>query len=346
MPISRSNALGRAGLLTLALASGLLVPRAASATTAADLRVIAEDGTQIAQVRQFTDTTNVPTSPRAKCFFNSKGGSGKPFTVQGPTALGLAVDASDSVPVLQPILVTDEFGFGLGVCGFGGVSSAASNFWQVRINHNAAQVGGDQVILGGGDDVLWALVPAPVCDPNPPFACQPTKPELSLEAPARAKPGQPFAVKVTEYSDAGVPKPAAGVVVTGAAAPTDGAGMTQVTLAARGTLLATRSGAIPSQQLDVCVSAKPKRCPAQRGLPIFGSEREDAIGGTKGPDVIKARGDDDTVRIRGGDVDRVDCGVGLDPVRADRADKVDKRSCEEVIRPKRKGRRGGKGKQK
>lgn len=337
MPISRSNPL-RGALLTLALATGFLAPQLASATTGADLRVIAEDGTQLAQVRQFTDTTNVPTSPKATCFFNSKGGSGKPFTIQGPTALGLAVDASDSIPVLQPILVTDEFGFGLGVCGFGGVSSAASNFWQVRINHIASQVGGDQVILGGGDDVLWALVPAPVCDPNPPFACQPTEPELVLDAPARAKPGEPFAVKVTQYSDAGVPSPAVGAAVTGASQPTDAAGTTNVALPTRGTLVATRAGSIPSQHLEVCVSAKPKRCPNLRGVTILGSEREDGIGGTKGPDTIKARGDDDTIRVGGGAADRVDCGAGIDLVQADRADKIDKQSCEKVIRPKKRKR--------
>ena len=325
----------RIGCVALcALAIGLATPPLAGATTGADLRVITQDGRELADVRQFTDTANIPTSPQAKCFFGGVGGSGKPKTIQGPTALGIAVDASASVPSLNPILVTDEFSFGLGICGFGGVSSSASNFWQVRVNHFALQVGGDQVFLGGGDNVLWALVPAPTCDPNPPFTCQPTIPELELEAPARAQPGQPFAVKVIEYSDAGVAKPAAGVAVTGAAQPTDANGATTVTLANSETLVGTRSNAISSQQLRVCVSAKPKRCAGKRGLPIFGTDREDGIGGTKGPDRIKSRGDDDTIRIRGGDSDAVDCGAGEDLVIADRFDKVQRKSCETVLRSK------------
>ena len=258
------------------------------------------------------------------------------FPVQGATAIGLAVDASDSIPALNPILVTDEFSFGLGVCGFGGVSSTADNFWQVRVNHFATQVGADQTILGGGDDVLWALVPAPVCDFNPPYTCQPTEPELSLDAPPRAQPGVPFTVRVTEYSDTGVPSAAVGAAVTGASQPTDASGATSVTLGSRSPIVASRSGSIPSQQLDVCVNAIPKKCPGGRGMPIFGSEREDAIGGTSGPDTIKARGDDDTVRVRGGGTDTVDCGAGSDLVRADRSDKVDKVSCEDVLRPKKK----------
>jgi hypothetical protein len=347
MPIPRTDSISRGCAVLFALAATLLAAPVASATTGADLRVITQDGTQLAQVRQFTDTANVPTSPKAKCFFGSKGGTGKPFTVQGPTALGITVDASDSVPGLQPLLVTDEFSFGLGVCGFGGVSSTADNFWQVRINHIASQVGGDQVILGGGDDVLWALVPAPVCEPNPPYACEPTQPELVLEAPARARPGESFPVTVTQYSDAGVPSPAVGAAVTGASQPTDASGATSVTLPARGTLVATRAGSIPSQHLEVCVSAKSRRCPSVRGVTILGSEREDGIGGTKGPDTINARGDDDTIRVRGGAVDRVECGVGIDLVLAGRSDKIDKRSCEEVIRPDRKGKgQSGKVKQK
>ena len=340
MPVSR---LTYSIALACAALAALLGAQVASATTGADLRVVTQDGQQLAQLRQFTDTTNVPTSPAAKCFFGGKGGTGKPFPVQGPTALGLAVDASDTVSSLQPILVTDEFSFGLGVCGFGGVSSTADNFWQVRVNHYALQVAGDHAVLGGGDDVLWALVPAPVCDFNPPYTCQPTEPELVLDAPARAQPGVPFPVQVTEYSDSAVPSAAVGATVTGAAQPTGATGSTMVTLDDRGTLVASRSGSIPSQRLEVCVNAVPKKCPGARGMPISGSGREDGIGGTTGPDTIKARDDDDTVRVRGGGTDTVDCGAGFDLVQADRSDKVDKRSCEEVLRPKKKKKKKGKG---
>ncbi len=331
------------GLIALcALLAATIAPASAGASAGVDLRVATLSGT-LADQRQFTDTTSVPTSPAAKCFFGGKGGTGKPFATAGPNALGAAVEAAQSDPTLNPIAVTDEFSFGLGVCGFGGINSGATEFWQVRVNHIALQVAGNLAILGSGDEVLWVLAPNPVCEPNPPFTCQPTAPELKLEAPAKATPGSSVPVQVTEYNDAGVPKPAVGAAVTGAGQPTDASGATSVVVSSTTSLTATRAGAIPSQTLEVCANAKPKRCAASRGRAIFGSESEDAIGGTAGHDRIKARGDDDTIRVRGGNKDQVDCGAGSDLVQADRKDKVDKRSCEEILRPKgKKKKKGGK----
>jgi hypothetical protein len=329
------NDLHRLGVCAAAvIATAVSLGAAASAsagTVPADLRVLTDTGQTLADVRQYTDTTQIPTSPQAKCFFGGAGGSGKPVTVAGPTALGLTADASQTQAGLRPLLITDEFSFGLGVCGFGGVSSTADNFWELRVDHKAVSVGGDQVAVGRGDDILWSLVPNN-CDTTPPYACHASSPELSVNAPARGKPGQPFAVQVFQYSDKGFTKPAAGAIVTGASAPSDAAGTALVTLAASGAVQATRAGAIPSRALPVCVKSNLGHCPKKAGRPIFGSALADDITGTPGPDSVKSADGNDVISVRGGGKDQVQCGSGSDKVKADRSDKVDRVSCERVIR--------------
>ncbi|MFN2612335.1 MAG: hypothetical protein ABR536_03070 [Solirubrobacterales bacterium] len=325
----------RFGLCTAAVSilfAAAMTTAAHAGTVPADLRVVTDTNRVLADVRQYTDTTAVPTSPQAKCFFGGVGGSGRPVTVAGATALGVVADAAQSLGSLSPILVTDEYSFGLGVCGFGGVSSGPANFWQVRVDHKATQVGGDQVALSRGDDVVWALVPSPVCDFNPPYTCKPTEPELVIEAPARARPGVPFTATVFEYNDTGFNKPALGASVNGALAPTDAQGHTQVTLARTGAVTASRVGAIPSRSLRVCVSARPKRCAAKRGRQILGSQLADRIGGTLGNDTIEANGGDDAISVRGRGRDSVRCGPGKDTVTADGTDRVNKASCEKIER--------------
>lgn len=316
---------------------GALAASAQAGTVPANLRVVTDTGKVLADVRQYTDTTAVPTSPQALCFIGGVGGSGKPATVFGPTALGSVADAAQSVPALNPILVTDEFSFGLGICGFGGVSAKSdfSNFWEVRVDHKVSSLSGDKAQVSSGDDVLWSLVPAtfdPMFNPI-------SEPELSLQAPARTTPGAPVTATVLEYSPAGFLRPAVGASVTGAASETDAQGHVQMSLAATATLTATRAGAIPSRSIGVCVKAKLKRCAPKRGLPIFGSELADKVGGTLGNDTIKARGGDDGISVRGRGRDKVQCGAGRDTVKADATDRVDKASCEQIDRPG-----GGKGK--
>ncbi len=332
MPIPRFTSTGRA--LLCALAVFILVPAAAKAASGTDLRIATMDG-QLADVRQFANasTIQVPTSPNAKCFISGKGGSGRRAPVPGTTALGIAVDAAASVPALDPVLITDEFSFGLGVCGFGGLQpSGSDSFWQVRVDHKALQVGGDQA--GAGSDVLWALVPAPVCEQVPPFACQPTVPELVIEAPARALPGETVNIHVNQFSDSGVATASVGANVPGASAPTDARGITTMTVTQNTNVSATKPGTIPSPGREICVNADQSLCPEGHGRTMFGSENEDAIGGTAGPDRVKARAGDDTVRVRGGFIDEVDCGGGEDIARVDRQDKVDRVSCEEILRPR------------
>jgi RTX calcium-binding nonapeptide repeat (4 copies) len=328
MPITRSlpAAAACAALLSALLA---LAPAAQAKPTRADLRVVTGDGKTLVDFTQFTDTTKVPTSPKARCFFGGVGGSGESATVQGPTPLGAVADAARNRKRLLPLLITDEFSFGLGICGIGGANADDSRFWNVRVNHIALQVGGDQVQLDRGDEVLWSLIPNPVCEPDPPYTCQPGPPELQLKAPARAEPGRPFTVRVFEWSDSGKRTIAQGASVTGADAPTDANGRTTVTLARTRKLGARREGSIVASDLGVCIAEPIGRCPRLRGRILVGSGQAESIRGTPGGDRIKpgagddrvnARGGADLIRARGGGRDRVRCGPGRDTVVADRHD--------------------------
>ncbi|MSO41444.1 MAG: hypothetical protein EXQ70_06050 [Solirubrobacterales bacterium] len=309
-------------------------------TIGAQVRVLTGGGKTLADVRQQTDTTKVPTSPQARCFFGGVGGTGEPFTTEGPNALGIVADASRGLKRLRPLAITDEFSFGLGVCGFGGFDADAAHFWSVRVNHEALQVGGDQFQLQGGDRVLWALIQAPNCEPTPPYTCDPGPPELEIKAPARALPGDEFGVKVFEWSDTGHRTPAEGVQITGAAGPTASTGVAQVSLAASGKLSAMRTGALAASPLPVCVKSPLAACDAARGRLVLGSQQPDVVTGADGADQIKpgggadrvnAKGGDDVINVRGGGTDRVKCGGGSDKVRADKSDKI-ARDCERVSR--------------
>jgi hemolysin type calcium-binding protein len=328
--LTRPGRLALCASAALLLLSGFAATAAHAGTVSTNLRVLTDTGRVLADVRQYTDTTTIKTNPQANCFHGA-GGTGKTVSLFGANALGAAADAAQSVPALNPLLIDDEFAgsFGLGICGFGGVSSNDSNFWELRVDHKVASVAGDKAAVSTGDDVLWSLVPSAFDAEFNPIS----EPELSLQAPARAKPKAPFNVTVLEYSPTGFLKPAVGAQVTGAAAPADSQGHTKVTLTGSGQITATRAGAIPSRSLSVCARADIKKCPAKRGLPIFGSGRADRIGGTLGNDTIKARAGNDTISVRGRGRDVVDCGPGKDTVKADNTDKVRRGTCETIDRP-------------
>lgn len=222
---------------TLVLSSAAI----AVAKVPAELRVVG-GGKTIAEATLKTGTISVPTSHKATCFGKGTAGSGKAATIKGATALGLLGQAAKSTSALKPLLLTDAFDFGLGICGVGGFKATSKLSWYLKVNHKNPELGGDAVKLKAGDEVLWALEPYPY--PN----------ELSLVAPGEASPGAPFDVRVFSYSDKGKRKPAAGVTVTDALTPTDAEGRTTVTLTGAATLVATHGKDIPSNQAAVCVS--------------------------------------------------------------------------------------------
>jgi hypothetical protein len=231
--------------LVAACALTLLVAAAVAATavakTPAELRVVGKGNKILAEGTFKTGSTSVPTSPKATCFGKGTGGSGKPVKLVGATALGLLGQAAKSTASLRPLLLTDAFDFGLGICGVGGSSASSKLSWYLKVDHKNPERGGDTVKLKAGDEVLWALEPYPY--PN----------ELSLTAPTEATAGTPFEVRVFSYSDKGKRKPAAGVTVTGASGPTDSQGKATVTLAGPALLGATHGKDIPSNRVAVCV---------------------------------------------------------------------------------------------
>jgi hypothetical protein len=320
-----------------ALVAFAALPAGAGASVGVNLRVLNTEGKALAQLRQYTDTAQIKTDPDADCFGTGSGGSGRTATVNGSTALGVVQDAEATQKALRPVSVTDAFGFGLGICGFGGYKADDGHFWYLKVNHVESSVGGDQVKVSGGDDVVWYLIRTDSCPP-PDFFCGIS--DLELQAPARARPNSTISVHVSAFSRTGAESSAEGAEVDGGVAPalTGPDGNAQVRLGSAGVaqLFATRGRDIPSQYGTVCVADDIGTCPAHRGLTIAGSDVADQIAGTPGPDKVKSRGGNDRIAVRGGGPDTVKCGGGVDVVKADRTDKVAK-NCEKVRRPKQKG---------
>lgn len=237
-----------AAVCALAFALVLSTAALAAAKVPAELRVVG-GGRTIAETTLRTGTVSVPTSRKATCFGKGTAGSGKAATIKGATALGLLGQAAKSTKALKPLLLTDAFDFGLGICGVGGFKATSVLSWYLKVNHKNPELGGDAVKLKAGDEVLWALEPYPY--PN----------ELSLVAPFSAHPGEPFQVSVFSYSDKGKRRPAVGATVTGASAPTDAAGHATVTLSESTALLASHGKDIPSNSSTVLICDASGACP-------------------------------------------------------------------------------------
>jgi hypothetical protein len=234
---------------TCALALVLLLSLAAAGAAKgvpAELRVVGNGGKVLTEQVLQAGTTSVPTSPKATCFGPGTGGSGKAVTIKGATALGLLGRAAKSTASLRPLLLTDAFDFGLGLCGIGGSEATKKLSWYLKVDHVNPELGGEAVTLHAGDEVLWALVGFPYPD------------ELALVAPDRVTAGHPFGVRVFAFDEKGKRRPVAGATVTGAEAPTGGDGRTTVTLERPRRLIARHGTDIPSNREAVCVGGK---CP-------------------------------------------------------------------------------------
>ncbi len=235
-------------VLSLSLAAG-----AVAKGVSAELRVVGKGGKVLAEETLQTGTTTIKTSPQANCFGAGTAGSGKSVTIKGATALGLLGQAAKTTSSLRPLLITDAFDFGLGICGIGASKVSGKASWYLKVNHKGAMVSGDAVKLKPGDEVLWDLAPS-----------YPYPNELSLVAPERVDAGVPFEVRVYSYDEKGKRKPVAGAKIAGAAgatgAVTGADGRATVTLAADvpqyETLHATHGKDIPSPEEPVylCVN--------------------------------------------------------------------------------------------
>ena len=232
--------------LTLAFAVG-----AAAKGPLADLRVVGAGGKVLAEKPVPMTKVTVKSSPKATCFGPGSGGSGDNIQLKANTAMGLLASGSKMIAALRPLLISDSFDFGLALCGVGSSVAKGSSSWYLKINHKALSVGGEVAKIKPGDEVLWALVKTEAPDYAYPD-------ELVLSAPASAKAGMPFTVRVWAYDGKGKRTPQAGAKVTGAAEPTGADGRTTVTLSKPGKLIARASGEIPSAREAVCIGGK---CP-------------------------------------------------------------------------------------
>jgi hypothetical protein len=237
-----------AAACTLALSMALTMTAGASAAGfKAELRVVGSGGKVLVEKPIATATTKIKTSPRANCFGAGSGGSGDPVSISGNTAMGLLARASKMVAALSPLLISDHFDFGLALCGIGSSVAKGTASWYLKVNHSSLEVGGDAAVIHPGDEVLWDLAPS-----------FPYPDELVLEGPSKARTGMPFEVRVLSYDEKGKSKPAQGVKVTGAGAPTGADGRTTVTLSRPAKLIARAAGEIPSAREPVCIGGK---CP-------------------------------------------------------------------------------------
>ncbi len=342
-------------LVTLvAICALALIPASASAAVTAKLRVLTPDRVLDPGTTYIVaDDVTVPTRPDADCF-GPPGGSGTEFGYEKPNALTLLATAGRTTKSVAPLSLTDQFGFGLGICGIGGAKAVSGeSFWYFKANHLEASVGADQLEVHDGDQVLFYLAPDDFPNPNPA--------ELELQAPARAQAGQPFTVTVVEhkcvtdqdtFETTCTSGPAAGVTVGGGDAPavTGADGTAQLVVGSPGDaqIGAGRGTDIPSEVLATCVGEQLDDCPAVRGKRLVGSPEGDRIKGTKGDDSIRSRGGDDRIDARQGGADTINCGKGRDKVKIkrsavarDRRQGQLREGQEEVMTRPQRGGRGG-----
>ena len=52
------------------------------------------------------------------------------------------MQAAAFTKTLKPLLITDHFSFGLGLCGVGGFSAHGEGSWYLKINHKNPEIGG------------------------------------------------------------------------------------------------------------------------------------------------------------------------------------------------------------
>lgn len=318
-------------VLTLTGACALAATGTAAAdTTHSTLRVEGADGA----LEAGTNYSNASVRTRNSSACGKR--NSKREQLQGANATGLVAHGSRANDRLSPFRTSDTFDFGVIVCRIGGFTGFGSQAWLYKVNHESPSVGGDQVRVGRGDDVLWYYA-----NFNTRAS---TGDELELRnVPVHTNPGEAFEVRAVAYDRGGTASPAANVQISGAAAaPTDADGRTTVVAGPAGTrtLRGERGNDIPAAPVEVCVNADRSECPSRRGEEFVGTGGEDRIVGTRGDDRIRAGGGrdvvssnrgDDRVNVRGGGRDRVSCGRGQDVVRADRDDAV-RGNCERVKR--------------
>jgi hypothetical protein len=234
------SALGLALLLAVVIAPAA----GAAGKVPVTVRAVTWKGEILLDREVRTGTTSVPTSSKATCFGGSPTDSKR--TIPGATALGALQDAAMLRKPRRPLLLTNAFDFGLGVCGVGDKVATGEQWWELSVNHKPSSLGGEGTRLKAGDTVLWFLSET----------FNRTSPdELRLSAPDKVAAGKPFAVKVVSMNDQGRARPVRGAKLSvPGAAPTDSRGVTRVTLGSKTRLVARSGDLIPSNREVVRVA--------------------------------------------------------------------------------------------
>jgi hypothetical protein len=294
------------GAITLVVL--MTAPSAEAKSKWADIRVVANDGFQMADHRQYTDSVRVKASEDAACFGESNPSSNERYQLDEPTALGTLIDATRGNGTLQPLLITDAFfsQFGsFGVCGIGayvGSDVFGEEYWYNANNGVGASAGPNQIPVENGDQHLWYFA----------TGAESAISELELKAPVRVTPGEPFEVKVTRVKPDGSKEPAEGATVVGDVAPTDKNGVTDVIVSEGYTSLVAEgdSDDVVSRAMSVCASDNlDQDCPEKhRGLTIYGSRSGDEIKASRGIDSINCgKGKDVVLKAQGKDTIASNC---------------------------------------
>jgi hypothetical protein len=322
-------------LFTLAgcacLLAAILAPSASAKTALAELRVEGPNGTLDPGTWYVTGTEKIRKSRQGDACVRDQG----QLTFKGPTALGLPQTGSEHRKALRQVRVRlDEAGpF---VCEIGGILGRPftdpDGFagWSYYLDYMFGSQSADLVKLSRGDQVLWVFSDFHA-DPSQQAN---TGPALELRGvPARSD--GTFEAEVVAHVFDGSTQPAEGATIEGASEVTElGDGRYGVTVPdGKTTLTATRDLDVPSNHVRTCVSEQAADCPRAHGRRIFGSDKGDKLKGTRGWDKIVSGGGNDTIKLRNGGRDRVNCGAGKkDKVKVKRRDDDDKiaRSCEVV----------------
>ncbi len=287
MPIPVLRA--RVAVVGLALATTMSMASVAEAKTIpAELRVVDSDGTVLAEQTQYTskEGVEVRTDRKADCFGDGTGGSGQKVDVPGGSALAQLVDGGRADRDLRPLSVSDNFDFGLALCGIGEAVSPQTGYFYLKTNHVASQTGGDLTEVGRGDEVLWYLIE----DFNDPIPD-----ELELTAPihrqvgrGRVREGRLLRRRRDEVPGRGRDGDRCRRADR-RRREDDGLAAADVL-----ELTATREGSIPSNEEAVCTT-KPAQCPAGYTATIAGTGGDDKVATGRDAETVLAGGGDDRI---------------------------------------------------
>lgn len=218
-----------ASLLVLALPAA-----AVAAPTAVDVRIEGRSST-IFFGPVTTDAKVVsPATGGDHLCDGTNGGAG---TTPGPTPTTALDDAAIKGGFDWDGTWYDGFG-DYGVERIAGESQTSSEFWGVFVNGELTPVGGCQMLVKAGDEVLWT------------FDAFSKSGALKLTAPANAKTGDPVDIRVTDRATG---TPIAGASVGSAATTDDGTATLFFDDPGVYALKADKDGYIRSREVRVCV---------------------------------------------------------------------------------------------